>query len=83
MTTLELNRNLGLQPLDHIMADHGLTNHALVAVSGEGITHKMVQRARKGRMLTRNAQEKVLRALNRALPDRAYERQELFTYHGC
>ncbi len=83
MTTLELNRNLGAQPLDTIMEGRGLTNHALVAASGEGITHKMVQRARKGRMLTRNAQEKVLRALNRAVPDRAFERQELFTYPGC
>ncbi|HMO05557.1 MAG TPA: hypothetical protein PKC67_14310 [Kiritimatiellia bacterium] len=83
MTTLELNRNLGTQPLDAIMEGRGLTNHALVAASDEGITHKMVQRARKGRMLTRNAQEKVLRALNRAVPEQAFERQELFTYPGC
>ncbi len=74
--------DVGVQPLDHIMTESGLNNHALVAASGEMITHKMVQRARKGRRLTRNTQEKVLRALNRASLQRNYERQEIFTYIG-
>lgn len=82
MITVEVCRDLGLQPLDRILIDNELTNHTLVAASTEMITHKMVQRARKGRRLTRNTQEKVLRALNNALPQRKFEQSEVFTYVG-
>lgn len=74
--------DLGVQPLDRILLENGWTNHTLVAASTEFITHKMVQRARKGRRLTRRTQEKVLRALNGASPGRAYQREELFNYNG-
>ena len=82
MLMTENPMDVGTQPLDQIMADHGMTNHTLVAASGELITHKMVQRARKGRRLTKRTQDKVLRALNKASPERSYERQEIFTYTG-
>ena len=50
----EIERNMGMQPLDGIMAEHTLGNHDLVAASTEPMTHKAVQRARKGRRLTKH-----------------------------
>ena len=37
----ENNRDYGLQPLDALMREAGLENHALVAASTEQLTHKM------------------------------------------
>ena len=82
MIMLDDNRNLGIQPLDRIMIEHAMTNHTLVDASTEMITHKMVQRARKGRRLTKRTQEKVLRALQRAVPQQPFERSDVFTYLG-
>ena len=74
--------NIGIQPLDHIMTEAGLSNHALVAVSTEALTHKVIQKARKGRKLTRRTQDKVLRALNLISTDKPYLREQIFNYEG-
>lgn len=59
--------NMGVQPLDALLEADGMDNHALVAAAaGTGLTHKVVQKARKGRQLTARAQKKVLSALNAA-----------------
>ena len=71
----------GTQPLDAILLRHALANHDLVAQSGEHLSHKVVQKARKGRMLTKHSQQKILRALNRAA-SAAYDLEELFNYRG-
>ncbi len=80
----ENERNLGTQPLDAIMLEHGQTNQSIVAASREPLTHKAVQRARKGRMLTPHTQRRVVAALNASLKsagiDRAYAMADLFTY---
>jgi len=76
---IELERNLGEQPLSRIMADHGLKARDLVANSTQQITHKMVSRARKGRRLTPNLQSKIRDALNKAT-GRKYSLAELFAY---
>ena len=55
----EIERNMGVQPLDDIMAEHALGNHDLVNACEEPITHKAVQRARKGRRLTKHMQRRV------------------------
>ena len=60
-------RDLGLQPLDKMMTDWGLTNHDLVEVSTEQLTHKQVQKARSGRRLTLKMMQKVTRAFNVAI----------------
>ena len=73
--------NAGPQPLDALLVRHALANHDLVENSGEHLTHKVVQKARKGRRLTRNAQQKILRAMNRAATA-AYHVEELFNYRG-
>ena len=72
---------LGRQPLDDLMIALGLDNHDLVDASTEQLTHKMVQKGRKGRRLTRNVQLKILHALQTAT-GRAYELDQLFNYRG-
>ncbi len=59
-----LIRDLGPQPLDAILDEIGLCNHQLVALSTEQLTHKQVQKARKGRRISVNIQRKILKALN-------------------
>ena len=59
-----LIRDLGLQPLDAILDEIGLNNHQLVALSTEQLTHKQVQKARKGKRISVNIQRKILRARN-------------------
>ncbi len=72
-------RDLGEQPISGLLAAHGLKTHDLVAASTEQITHKMVQRACKGRWLTDNVRAKILRALNKA-SGQEYKQDELFNY---
>lgn len=74
-------RDMGPQPLDALMAERGLDNHALVAASPAHLTHKQVQRARKGRRLTKNMQAKVLEAFQKATGSGATV-AALFNYRG-
>ncbi len=75
----ELERNLGTQPIENIMKKHNLKPHDLVAASTDQITHKMVARATKGRRLTPNVQQKILRALNSTV-EVEYSLKDLFNY---
>lgn len=81
-----IERNFGPQPLDALMLQLGLDNHALVTASPEPLTHKAVQRARKGRRLTPRMRQRVADALHRAAkakdaaPERAWFPRELFNY---
>jgi hypothetical protein len=70
---------LGVQPLDKVMEEQGLKNHDLVAASPDGLTHKQVNKGRKGRRLTRNVQDKIVSALS-AATDNNYMRSDLFNY---
>lgn len=63
----ETTRDHGLQPLDLLMQEWGLDNHLLVEGCEEQLTHKQVQRARKGRQLTLHSMQKITRALNATL----------------
>jgi hypothetical protein len=74
-------RDMGLQPLDALMVARGIDNHALVAASPAQLTHKQVQRARKGRRLTKNMQAKILEAWHR-LAGGAEKVPDLFNYRG-
>lgn len=69
----------GPQPLDAVMRDLGLKNHDLVAASAEGLTHKQVQKGRKGRRLSPNVQNKIAAALS-GLTGEAYAPDRLFNY---
>ena len=82
----EIERNMGVQPLDGIMTEQALGNHDLVAASKEPMTHKAVQRARKGRRLTKHMQQRMADALNALMKSRGQEIErpwvvkDLFTY---
>lgn len=82
----EIERNMGVQPLDGIMTEHELGNHALVAASAEPMTHKAVQRARKGRRLTKHMKQRMADALNLLMKQKGVEIErpwvvkDLFTY---
>ena len=69
-------RNHGEQPLEELMKRWNLTNHDLVAISTEQLTHKQVQKARQGRQLTLKMMQKVCRALNVAIWEKAYSGTE-------
>ncbi|MFN0009159.1 MAG: hypothetical protein ACKVXR_14745 [Planctomycetota bacterium] len=77
----DLERNLGEQPIARLLATLGLRTHDLVAASSEQITHKMVQRACKGRRLTPQVQNKIRNALN-ARTKGSYGLADLFDYGG-
>jgi hypothetical protein len=79
----EIDMNVGTQPLDAIMTEKNIKNHDLVAVAPPGfITHKQIQKGRKGRRLTMHMQEKILDALNAYSKPEVYEFKDLFTYRG-
>lgn len=80
MTDSEAFRDFGVQPLDAIMTRLGLSNHDLVAASTQQLSHKVVQKGRKGRRLTMNAQQKILNALKAAKPDQVFTLRDLFHY---
>jgi hypothetical protein len=69
----------GPQPLDKIMEERRLKNHDLVAASKDGLTHKQVQKGRKGRRLTRHIQDKIAAALSSSTGT-AYRIDQLFNY---
>jgi hypothetical protein len=75
-------RDLGSQPLLSLIERWGLTNHDLVAVSPEQLTHKQVQRANQGRKLTLKMKQKLARTVNFAVWGRLTneERQKFVEY---
>ena len=70
----------GVQPLDALLNQLGLKNADLVAASTEFLTHKQVNKARRGRRLTVNVQLKILNALNKKSGEKKFRREELFNY---
>ncbi len=81
-------RDFGPQPLEGLLASLGLENRDLVAASTEQLTHKQVQKARRGRYVTPNIQRKILQALQAAAPEREgeaprrFELGDLFNYRA-
>ena len=77
----EEKRDLGVQPLDKFLTELGFGNSDLVAASTEQLTHKQVQKSRKGRRVTPNIQSKVLNAVNAlAGGEKNYKMGDLFNY---
>ena len=73
----------GVQPLDGLMMELGLSNHDVVAAAGVNVlTHKVVAKARRGRKLTRRAQDKIVAALNAKAAGRTFRREDCFSYFG-
>jgi hypothetical protein len=79
----DIEMNVGTQPLDAIMTENGIKNTDLVKVAPPGfITHKQIQKGRKGRRLSMHMQDKVLDALNAFVAPESYEFKDLFNYRG-
>ena len=82
--TPALERNLGTQPIDAVMEKHALKNHDVVQMNRGGLTHKIVQKARKGRRIKPNMKVRVTVALYVALKQRGIEEKygvgQLFNY---
>jgi len=76
---MDIERDLGQQPIAKIMLELGLKPNDLVSNSTEQISHKMVSRAVKGRRLTAHIQIKILNALNNAAK-KNYTLKDLFNY---
>ncbi len=76
---MDIERDLGPQPIGELLTRHGLSPKDLVAASTEQITHKMVNRAIRGRRLTPHVMAKIRNALNRAAKA-SYGLSDLFTY---
>lgn len=77
--TSDIRKDFGEQPIAKILALYGLKANDLVASSTEQITHKMINRAVKGRLLTPNVQLKILNAVNKAA-GKQYQLTDLFNY---
>lgn len=76
---INIENDLGEQPIAKIMLEHGFKPHDLVSNSTEQLTHKMVSRAVKGRRLTPKIQQKILNALNKAT-GKQYGLKDIFNY---
>ena len=78
-----INMELGVQPLDTLMQRNGWSNNDIVNHSKNNfITHKQVQKARKGRRLTIKTQQKILLAVNAYSNKEDFMLKDLFTYVG-
>ncbi|MDP8213398.1 MAG: hypothetical protein P9X22_08965 [Candidatus Zapsychrus exili] len=75
-----MQNNFDTQPLDEILIKLELKNDDLVEASTEQLTHKQVQKARKGRRITYNIKGKVTRALNAVIKEDKYIQKDLFNY---
>ena len=77
--TDDTERNLGEQPIAKILETLEIKVNALVEISTEQITHKMIHRACKGRRLSKKVQRKILTALN-AVSGKNNSHGDLFNY---
>lgn len=73
------SRDMGPQPLAHLMNELSMKPSHLVEASPDQITHKLVSRAIRGRWLTPHSRRLVLRAW-RAATGRETGLSELFNY---
>ncbi|MFT5290335.1 MAG: hypothetical protein ACI8QS_001531 [Planctomycetota bacterium] len=76
---MEQERNLGEQPIAQHMRELKLTPAKLVSAAPDQMTHKMIQRAMKGRRLSVKVMKKVLGAMN-AASGKSFEMKDLFNY---
>ena len=69
---------LKIQPLDAVMTRLHLSNADLVKASSEQLSFKMVQKGRRGKPLSVNIHNKILRALKSVRPDEHVGLKDLF-----
>lgn len=82
------DRDFGPQPLDGLLRGLGIENHDLVSASAVQLTHKQVQKGRRGRYITPKIRRKIQAALESVVASRTAEGEaprrfaldELFSY---
>ncbi len=65
------------------MTSQALSNVDLVKASTEQLAFKVIQKARKGRRVSPNLQQKILNALKVAVRDKDFQLNQLFNYWIC
>jgi len=65
-------------PFDQLCVDLKLTNTDLVRHSTEQLTFKQVNKARAGRRITVNIQNKIIRALNNCVGENRFKIDDVF-----
>ena len=75
-----MEESLNPQPLDVLMIRLNLTNADLIKSSTSQLTFKMLQKGRKGKHLTSNAKNKILKALQASKPEEKFVLKDLFHY---
>ena len=83
--TAASSREMGVQPLDTLLTELGMSNHDVVAGCVGQLAHKTVMSARRGRQITRRMQFKIMDAFNAAMLERypektRFTREQLFSY---
>ena len=71
---------LEIQPFDALMIRLNLSNADLVRASREQLSFKMVHKGRKGKPLSMNVRNKILRALKTVRPEEILTLKDLFNY---
>lgn len=74
------NIKYGFQPLHEIMTQLGISNSDVVRASTEQLTHKMVQKGRKGCPINPHIKQKIANALNAVQKEQVFTIRELFNY---
>lgn len=72
----------GVQPIDQVMKNLGLTDTAFVDKSHKKLSFRLVAKARKGRRLKHRNQTLIMRVLNECYPDKNFNFEDLFNYVG-
>jgi hypothetical protein len=72
----------GVQPIDQVMKNLGLTDTAFVDKSYKKLSFRLVAKARKGRRLKHRNQTLIMRVLNECYPDKNFTFEDLFNYVG-
>ena len=68
----------GVQPIDKVMTDLGLSDTAFVDKSYKKLSFRLVAKARKGRRLKHRNQTLIMRVLNECYPDKNFTVEDLF-----
>ena len=77
---LSKQNEYGPQLLDEVLGKLDLKNDDLVKHSKLQLTHKQVQKARKGRRVTTNIKNKIVMALNDCVGEGQFNVSKLFNY---
>ncbi len=71
-------QNSELRNLTDVLKENSLTAKDLVDISSDQLTFKQVQKVCKGKAITINIQNKIIRALNACLKEPCFKAEDFF-----